>query len=93
MSAFHDVILVIALALAVALTITWDGALGYGLIALVTDVTGSTMYRPANDAHLVFLVLSCLAVITLGSLVTALTRVRRAEFARLRNEVSSFRRR
>jgi hypothetical protein len=45
------------------------------------------MYWPLNDAHLVLFVLSCLAVITIGSLVSALTRVRRAEFARLQNEV------
>lgn len=45
------------------------------------------MYWPLNDAHLVLLVLSCLAVITIGSLVSALTRVHRAEFERLQNEV------
>ena len=40
-----------------------------------------------NDAHFVLLVFSCAAVITIGSLVTALNRVPRAEFARLQNEV------
>jgi hypothetical protein len=45
------------------------------------------MYWPLNDAHLVLFVLSCLPVITIGSLVSALTRVRRAEFVRLQNEV------
>jgi hypothetical protein len=45
------------------------------------------MYWPLNDAHLVLFVLSCLPVTTIGSLVSALTRVRRAEFARLQNEV------
>jgi hypothetical protein len=43
------------------------------------------MYWPLNDAHLVLFVLSCLPVIT--TLVSALTRVRRAEFARLQNKV------
>ena len=42
---------------------------------------------PPNDAHFVLLVLACVAVITIGSIVTALTKVRRAEFARLQNEV------
>jgi hypothetical protein len=45
------------------------------------------MYWPLSDAHLVILVLSCLAVITIGSIVSALTSVRRTEFARLQNEV------
>jgi hypothetical protein len=35
MSAIHDTLLVIALALAVVSTIAWDGALGYGLIVLI----------------------------------------------------------
>ena len=39
---------------------------------------------PLNDAHLVLLVLVCVALITS---VIVLTRVRRAEFARLQNEV------
>jgi hypothetical protein len=42
---------------------------------------------PPNDAHFVLLVLSCLAVIAIGSIVSALTRVRRTEFARLQKEV------
>jgi hypothetical protein len=47
------------------------------------------MYNwPLNDAHLVFLILSCLAVIAIGSIVSALTRVRRAEFTRLQKEVT-----
>ena len=41
------------------------------------------MYGPLNDPHFVLLVLSCAAVITIGSLVTALNRIPRAEFARL----------
>ena len=45
------------------------------------------MYGLLNDAHFVLLVLSCAAVITIGSIVTALTRVRRADFVRLQNEV------
>jgi hypothetical protein len=46
------------------------------------------MYNwPLNDAQLVPLVLSCLAVIAVGSIVSALTRVRRTEFARLQKEV------
>jgi len=46
------------------------------------------MYNwPLNDSHLVLLVLSCLAVIAIGLIVSALTRVRRAEFARLQKEV------
>ena len=40
-----------------------------------------------NNAHFVLLVLSCAAVITIGLIVTALTKVRRAEFARLQDEV------
>ena len=48
---------------------------------------GFAMYWPLNDAHLVLLVLSYLAVITVGSLVSALTRVRRAEFSRLQDQV------
>ena len=45
------------------------------------------MYGLLNDAHFVLLVLSCAAVITIGSIVTALTRVRRADFVRLQNEL------
>ena len=45
------------------------------------------MYGPLNDPYFIFLVLSCAAVITIGSLVTALNRVPRAEFARLQNEL------
>lgn len=48
---------------------------------------GSAMYGPLNDPHFVLLVLSCAAVITIGSLVTALNRTPRVEFARLQNEV------
>ena len=44
------------------------------------------MYGPLNDPHFILLVLSCAAVITIGSLVTALNRIPRAEFARLQNE-------
>jgi hypothetical protein len=39
-----------------------------------------------NDPYLVPLVLFCAAVITIGAIVTALRRVPRAEFARLKNE-------
>jgi hypothetical protein len=42
---------------------------------------------PLNDANLLPLVLSCFAVIIVGLIAHALTRVRRAEFARLQNEV------
>jgi hypothetical protein len=45
------------------------------------------MYGPLNDPYFIFLVLSCAAVITIGSLVTALNRIHRAEFARLQNEL------
>jgi Tfp pilus assembly protein PilN len=52
------------------------------------NAKGSRMYYwPLNDAHLVLLVLACVAVIIIGSIVTALTTVRRAEFSRLQNEV------
>ena len=40
-----------------------------------------------NNAHFLLLVLSCAAVITIGLIVAALTKVRRAEFARLQDEV------
>jgi uncharacterized membrane protein (DUF106 family) len=40
-----------------------------------------------NNAHFLLLVLSFAAVITIGLIVTALTKVRRAEFARLQDEV------
>ena len=40
-----------------------------------------------NDPYFVLLILFCAAVITIGALVTALSRVRRAEFARLQNEL------
>ena len=39
-----------------------------------------------DNAHFVLLVLCC-TVITIGLIVTALTKVRRAEFARLQNEI------
>jgi hypothetical protein len=42
---------------------------------------------PLNVAPFVLLILGCVAVITIGSLVTSLTTVRRAEFSRLQNEV------
>ena len=45
------------------------------------------MYGLLNDAHFVLLVLSCAAVITIGSIVTALIRVRRVDFVRLQNEL------
>jgi hypothetical protein len=45
------------------------------------------MHGALNDPHFVLLVLSCAAVITIGSIVTALSRVPRAEFARLQNEL------
>ena len=45
------------------------------------------MYGPLNDPHFVLLALSCAAVITIGSIVTALTRVRRVDFVRLQNEL------
>jgi hypothetical protein len=45
------------------------------------------MYVPLNDPYFILLVLSCAAVITIGSLVTALNRIPRAEFARLQNEL------
>jgi len=44
------------------------------------------MYGPPNDPHFILLVLSGAAVITIGSLVTALNRIPRAELARLQNE-------
>jgi hypothetical protein len=42
---------------------------------------------PLNVGPFVLLVLGCVAVITIGSLVTSLTTVRRSEFSRMRNEV------
>ena len=45
------------------------------------------MYVPLNDPYFILLVLSCAAVITIGSLVTALNRIPRAEFARSQNEL------
>ena len=45
------------------------------------------MHPALNDPYFVLLVLSCAAVITIGSLVTALNRIHRAEFARLQNEL------
>jgi hypothetical protein len=45
------------------------------------------MYGLLNDAHFVLLVLSCAAVITIGSIVTALHRLPRATFAQLRTEL------
>jgi hypothetical protein len=38
LSAFHDILLVCALALAGALTAAWDGLLGYGLFKLMSTV-------------------------------------------------------
>jgi uncharacterized membrane protein (DUF106 family) len=43
-----------------------------------------------NDPYFVLLILFCAAVITIGSLVTALNRIPRAEFARLQNELKEF---
>jgi hypothetical protein len=40
-----------------------------------------------NDPYFVLLVLSCAAVITVGAIVTALNRIPRPEFARLKNEL------
>jgi uncharacterized membrane protein (DUF106 family) len=40
-----------------------------------------------NNTHFVILVLSCVVVIAVGLIVTAMTQVRRGEFARLQNEV------
>ena len=45
------------------------------------------MYGALNDPHFVLLVLSCAAIITIGSIVTALNRIPRAEFARLQIEL------
>jgi peptidoglycan hydrolase CwlO-like protein len=42
---------------------------------------------PLNDATFVLLVLGCVAVLAIGSIVTSLTTVRRAEFSRLQNDV------
>ena len=55
------------------------------------------MFGLLNDPYFVLLILFCAAVITIGALVTALTRVRRielnrvrrAEFARLQNELKA----
>jgi uncharacterized membrane protein (DUF106 family) len=44
------------------------------------------MYGLLNDAHFVLLVLFCAAA-AVGSIITALTRVRRADFVRLQNEL------
>jgi hypothetical protein len=45
------------------------------------------MHPALNDPYFVLLFLSCAAVITIGSLVTALNRIPRAEFVRLQNEL------
>jgi hypothetical protein len=45
------------------------------------------MFGLVNDPYFVLLILFCAAVMTIGALVTALSRVRRAEFARLQNEL------
>jgi hypothetical protein len=44
------------------------------------------MFGLVNDPYFVLLILFCAAVMTIGALVTALSRVRRAEFARLQND-------
>ena len=44
------------------------------------------MNAALNDPYLVPLVLFCVAVITVGAIVTVLNRVPRAEFAQLKNE-------
>jgi hypothetical protein len=44
------------------------------------------MNAALNDPYLVPLVLFCVAVITIGVIVTVLNRVPRAEFAQLKNE-------
>jgi hypothetical protein len=44
------------------------------------------MFGPVKDPYFVLLILLCAAVITIGALVTVL-RVRRAEFARLQNDL------
>jgi hypothetical protein len=41
----------------------------------------------SNNAHFALLALSSVAVITIGLIVPAMTKVRRAEFAELQNEV------
>jgi hypothetical protein len=46
------------------------------------------MYGPLNDPYFILLVLSCAAVMTIGSLVTALNRIPRAGFARSQNELN-----
>jgi uncharacterized membrane protein (DUF106 family) len=48
------------------------------------------MFGLVNDPYFVLLILFCAAVITIGSLVTALNRIPRAEFARLQNELKEF---
>jgi uncharacterized membrane protein (DUF106 family) len=45
------------------------------------------MYGLLNDVYFILLVLSCAAAITIVSIVIALTRVRRADFVRLQNEL------
>ena len=40
-----------------------------------------------DNAHFALLVLCCTAVITIGLIGTALTQIRRAEFARLQDEI------
>jgi hypothetical protein len=45
------------------------------------------MYGALNDPYFVLSVLSCYAVITIGSIVTAVSRVPGVEFARLQSEL------
>jgi hypothetical protein len=52
----------------------------------MSDWRDQTMNAALNDPYLVPLVLFCVAVITIGAIVTVLNRVPRAEFAQLKKE-------
>jgi hypothetical protein len=52
----------------------------------MSDWRDQTMNAAQIDPYLVPLVLFCVAVITIGAIVTVLNRVPRAEFAQLKNE-------
>jgi hypothetical protein len=56
--------------------------------AISEGLEESVMHGTLNDPQLVVLILACAAVITIGALVTAMSRFRRAEFVQLKNEMN-----
>jgi uncharacterized membrane protein (DUF106 family) len=55
----------------------------------MSGLEGSAMHGLVNDPYFVLLILFCAAVITVGATVTALSRIPRAEFAQLQNELKN----